>query len=48
MVINPTNNEFIDPTSQLGIYLYCLKLHVKKIENTLTVCFDRINPTQKR
>ena len=45
--INPTNYEFIDPTSQPDRDLDRLKFDVRKIENTPTVCFDRIIKTQK-
>ena len=35
--INPTNHEFLDPTSQLGQDLGRLKFNVKKIEITLNI-----------
>ena len=35
--INPTNHEYLDPTSQLGRNLGSLKFDFKKIENNPTV-----------
>ena len=45
--INPTNHGFLDPTSQLGRYLWRLKSDAKKIENTPTVWFGKSIIIQK-
>ena len=46
--INPKNHEFLDPTSQLGIYVGSLNSNDKKTENTPNVCFERSIRTLKR